>query len=272
MNYLESAIDFNDKRVVDAYDELPLWSAPFGLMLLDRIPMKPEMSVLDVGCGTGFPLLELAGRLGPSSRLVGIDTWSAALERARAKAKAYGLENVRIVEGDAARMAFDDGSFDLVTSNLGINNFEDPDAVLRQCFRVLRTPGTLALTSNCVGHMREFYDHLSRALPKEARPALERHIAHRSTPEAIAARMEKAGFKIAEVATDSFRMRFANGKALFTHSFIRLGFLPAWKEIVPEKDRARVFQALEAAMPGEIALTIPCVCIVGRKQASPPPS
>ena len=135
MNYLDDSIDFNDKRVVDAYDELPLWSAPFGLMLLDRIPMKPELSVLDVGCGTGFPLLELAGRLGPSSRLVGIDTWSAALERARAKATSYGLENVRIVEGDAARMAFDDGSFDLVTSNLGINNFEDPDAVLRQCFQ-----------------------------------------------------------------------------------------------------------------------------------------
>jgi arsenite methyltransferase len=265
MSYLDESIDFNDKRVVDAYDELPLWSSFFGRMLLDRIPMKPEMSVLDVGCGTGFPLLELAGRLGPGSRLVGIDTWSAALERARAKAASYGLGNVRIVEGDAARMALDDGSFDLVTSNLGINNFEDPDAVLRQCFRVLRAGGTIALTSNCVGHMREFYDHLARALPEEAQPALEKHIAHRSTPEAIAARMEKAGFKISDVATDSFPMRFANGKALFNNYFIRLGFLPAWKGIVPAKDREPVFQALEAAMPGEIALTVPCVYVAGRK-------
>ena len=240
MDYLESAFDLNDKRVVDAYDELPLWSAHFGLMMLDRLPLGGGMNVLDVGCGTGFPLLELAGRLGPTSRLVGIDSWPAAVERARVKAKAYGLENVEILEGDAARMAFEDGSFDLVTSNLGINNFEDPDAVLRQCFRVLRPGGTIAITSNCVGHMREFYDHFERTLPPELLPKLKEHIAHRSDPGAIAARIERAGFAVDDVATDSFRMRFANGAALFNHYFIRLGFLPAWRDLVPPPDRPRV--------------------------------
>ncbi|HEU4338782.1 MAG TPA: class I SAM-dependent methyltransferase [Planctomycetota bacterium] len=265
MNYLDAPLDFNDPRVVDAYDELPLWSAPFGAMMLDRIPMGSAMTVLDVGCGTGFPLLELAGRLGPAARLVGIDNWHGAVERARAKAKTYGLKNVEIVEGDAAHMTFEDHSVDLITSNLGINNFADPDAVLRQCFRVLRPAGTLAVTSNTFGHMCEFYGQFARALPKEALPKLEEHIAHRSTPDAIAARIEMAGFKVSDRATDSFRMRFANGAALFNHYFIRLGFLPAWKDIVPERDRAQVFQALESAMPGEISLTIPCVYIAARK-------
>jgi len=265
LDCLNAPPDFNDPRVVDAYDELPLWSAPFGALMLDRIPMGSAMTVLDVGCGTGFPLLELAGRLGPASRLVGIDNWHAAVERARAKAKVYGLQNVEIVEGDAAQMTFEDHAFDLITSNLGINNFADPDAVLRQCFRVLRPGGILAVTSNTVGHMGEFYDHFARALPKEALPKLEEHIAHRSTPDAIAARIEKAGFKVSDRATSSFRIRFASGAALFNHYFIRLGFLPAWKEIVPEKDRARVFQSLEAAIPGELALTIPCVYIAARK-------
>lgn len=265
MNYLDSPIELNDKRLIDAYDELPLWSAHFGALMLDRIPLRAGMVALDVGCGTGFPLLELAGRLGPGSWVFGIDTWHAALERARDKAKTYGLENVKIVEGDAAELKFEDQSFDLVTSNLGINNFADPDAVLRQCFRVLRPGGTLAVTSNTIGHMREFYDHFARALPKEALPTLEEHIAHRSTPEAIAARIEKAGFKVSDRATSSFRMRFASGAALFNHYFIRLGFLPAWKDIVPEKARASVFQALEAAMPGELNLTIPCVYLAAGK-------
>jgi arsenite methyltransferase len=42
------------------YDELPLWSAPFGLTLLDTIRMKKGIRVLDIGSGAGFPMLEIA--------------------------------------------------------------------------------------------------------------------------------------------------------------------------------------------------------------------
>lgn len=48
-----------DARLASAFDETPLWSAPFGLRLLDRVRMADGLSVLDVGCGAGFPLLEL---------------------------------------------------------------------------------------------------------------------------------------------------------------------------------------------------------------------
>jgi arsenite methyltransferase len=53
-------IDLSNHDVVAAYDELPLWSATFGLLLFRHVPMQLGMKVLDVGCGTGFPLLELA--------------------------------------------------------------------------------------------------------------------------------------------------------------------------------------------------------------------
>ncbi|MBV9110299.1 MAG: methyltransferase domain-containing protein, partial [Gemmatimonadetes bacterium] len=89
-DWAEEAIDFDDARVVAAYDELPLWSAPFGMLLLDRVPMRRGMTALDVGCGTGFPLLELAQRLGPSCTVHGIDPWRPALARAREKLQQYG--------------------------------------------------------------------------------------------------------------------------------------------------------------------------------------
>ncbi len=270
--YLDSSIDFNDVRLVEAYDELPLWSASFGLMMLEHVPMREKMTVLDVGCGTGFPLLELAGRLGPSSRLYGIDPWRPALERARRKAVAYGLKNVEIIEGDAASMSFDGDFFDLIVSNLGINNFADPDTVLHECFRVLRPGGTIAITSNYSGHMQEFYDVFASTLREleldELIPALRDHVAHRSDPQAIAARMEDAGFRVTDVETKNFRTRFASGSALFRHYFIRLGFLPAWRDIVPERDRVRVFQKLESALAGEVALTIPCVYIAALKNGA----
>ena len=71
--------NFDQVKVISAFDELPLWSAPFGLKLLDAIDYKTDMTVLDVGFGSGFPLTELAMRLGNSSVVYGIDSWKAIL-------------------------------------------------------------------------------------------------------------------------------------------------------------------------------------------------
>jgi len=69
----------------DLYDELPLWSAPFGLMILDRVPLKAGHTYLDVGAGTGFLTVELAQRSGPDARVIAVDPWSAAVKRLRRK-------------------------------------------------------------------------------------------------------------------------------------------------------------------------------------------
>ncbi len=58
--YLRQTYDWTDPDLVSIYDELALWSAMFGSVLLRHVELRPRMKVLDVGCGTGFPLLELA--------------------------------------------------------------------------------------------------------------------------------------------------------------------------------------------------------------------
>jgi len=64
-------------------------------------------------------------------------------------------------------------------------------------------------------------------------------------------------------------MRFASGSALLRHHFIRLGFLDAWKAVVPEDERPRVFARLEHALneaagcSGGLLLTIPLAYIEG---------
>lgn len=47
---------------MSGYDELPFWSAPFGISLLETVRLRPGMNVLDIGSGSGFPMLELADR------------------------------------------------------------------------------------------------------------------------------------------------------------------------------------------------------------------
>src|SRR5688500_666061 len=101
-----------------AYDELSLWSSHFGTLLIDNLELRPKVRGLDVACGSGFPLFELAHMHGPGSHFTGVDIWTDGLARARRKLAVYGLDNIELVEANAEKMPFDDGTFDLITSNL----------------------------------------------------------------------------------------------------------------------------------------------------------
>src|SRR4051812_22972147 len=159
-DYLVHRLDWREPQFPLVYDELPLWSAMAGLILLAHVPLRANTRLLDVGCGTGFPLLELAERLGPTCRAVGLDPWTHAMDRAQVKVDYCGIGregHVTLIRADAENMPLEDSSFDLIVSNLGLNNFDDPAGALRECHRVAAPGATLALTTNLQGHMREFY-------------------------------------------------------------------------------------------------------------------
>jgi arsenite methyltransferase len=276
MKYLEK-VDTTRPELGDFYDELALWSAPFGLMLLDRVVTRPRLTILDVGAGTGFTTVELAQRCGEDSTVIAVDPWAVGMRRLRRKLEYLGIKNVSLLEQDAAVIDLPDASVDLVVSNLGINNFANADAVLRTCFRVLKPAGKLFLTTNLVGHMREFYDVYRATLIELELPhclvKLDTHVRSRATLQSVRELLVRAGLGQLEVITGSFRLRFADGSSLLRHFFIRLAFLPAWQSVVPADAVERIFTALErnlntvAAERGELALTIPTACVEARKPA-----
>jgi len=245
--------DLNDAEVVDVYDDMPLWSAMAGQLLLRHLPLDPKSHVLDVGCGTGFPTIELAQRLGPSARVTGIDPWAAALVRAWHKAKVWGVHNVMLIDGDATRMPFPDGSFDLIVSNLGLNNFADPVTAMTECRRVARPGARLALATNLQGTMAEFYAIFRTVLDSSSVERLDAHVAHRATIPGTFALLKRAGFEPVRSAAETMPMRFANGTAFLRHSFIRLGFLPAWQDLIAESESEDVFDRLRIALDAHAA-------------------
>jgi ubiquinone/menaquinone biosynthesis C-methylase UbiE len=99
------------------------------------------VDALDVGCGTGFFALLLAG-LG--HRPVGVDLADAMLARAREKAAVAGLD-VDFRSADAEHLPFADGSFDLVIERHVIWTLPDPPRALAEWARVLRPGGRLVL-------------------------------------------------------------------------------------------------------------------------------
>lgn len=97
-------------------------------------PQSERPHILDVGCGTGANL-ELLGQYGEAE---GVDVSIDALQFCRAR----GLEKVR--QGEAEKLPYEDGAFDLVTALDVVEHLDDDLAGLREMRRVLR-PGGRAL-------------------------------------------------------------------------------------------------------------------------------
>jgi ubiquinone/menaquinone biosynthesis C-methylase UbiE len=269
-DYLQQEIGKLRPRYAEVYDECSLWGARFGTLLLQHLEIRPDITGLDVGCATGFPLFELAQVHGPSSRFIGIDVWSEALDRARMKIEVYGLTNVEVREADASSLPFDDATFDLIASNLGINNFADPPVVMRECYRVARPGARVALTTNLTGHMADFYYFFRRTLEElghaDRIEAVNEQERHRGTRRTIEALVTDAGFGIGKVVESEFVLRYANGSAMLRHPLVKF-FLDGWRTAIAGADEVTIFGALESRLNrmGELHMRVPMLYVEGVK-------
>lgn len=96
-----------------------------------------DARVLDLACGTG-DLTWLLAEAAPEGEVIGVDVTREMLDLARDKGQGG---RVRFVEGDAAELPFQDGSFDLVTCGFAGRWFGDWEGVLDEVWRVLRPGG-----------------------------------------------------------------------------------------------------------------------------------
>lgn len=224
-----------------AYDELSFWGSHFGRLLFEHLELRPDVKGLDVACGTGFPLFELAHAHDPSSHFTGVDVWAPAIARARRKLAVYGDTNVELVECNAVSMPFADETFDLITSSIGVNNFDDPPAALRECHRVAKRGARIAITTNLTGHMASFYDIFRASVPPQLVDAVNEQEAHRGTRATIEALLTDAGFAITNVVEDEFFLHFANGTAMLRHPLVGF-FKDGWLRVT---DDVHVWRAIE---------------------------
>lgn len=99
--------------------------------------------ILDVGCGTGDLLSQLAAVAPTAVALVGVDAAPDAIASARASGHD---DRLRFDVGAADSLRYADGTFDLVVSTASLDRWREPHAILAQCARVLAPGGMLVLT------------------------------------------------------------------------------------------------------------------------------
>jgi SAM-dependent methyltransferase len=106
--------------------------SPFGLAAMDRLAPVAGEHVVDVGCGSGQTLLQLAERVGSSGRVIGVDPSRPLLERAGERTRQ--LPQVQLCEGDAASLELPRPAPHALFSRFGVMFFADP----AQAFSSLR--------------------------------------------------------------------------------------------------------------------------------------
>src|SRR5947209_12388332 len=118
-------------------------TTPTAARLVHYAGVKPEMQVLDVGCGTGVVAIT-AGRLG--AHATGIDLTPQLLERARENS-AVAQVDIHWREADAEELPFPDAQFDVVLSQFAHMFAPRPRVAILEMLRVLKPGGTIAFST-----------------------------------------------------------------------------------------------------------------------------
>jgi D-alanine-D-alanine ligase len=126
---------------------------------LSMLDATPESCILDLCCGQGRHILELADR--GFRNLFGVDRSHYLITRPKNTARKKGA-NIAFREGDARKLRFPDEKFDIVY--LGGNSFgyfesiEDDIAVLKEIRRLLKPGGQLLIDFTDGDYLRANYD------------------------------------------------------------------------------------------------------------------
>ena len=138
----------------DVYSVIHQYRQSLVLAWVDELGLPVGATALDVGCGAGLTAIELAER---ALRVEATDAVEAMVDLARRQAAAAGLSDVvHVTQADAHELAFDAGTFDLVTAMGVIPWLRSPSLALAEMQRVLKPGGVLLV--NCDNAAR--LDHL----------------------------------------------------------------------------------------------------------------
>jgi len=117
--------------------------------LIERSGVKKGMQVLDLGCGSGAFTPFIARIVGEKGKVYALDIQAdmlRQLERKLARPENKDIKNIKLIEGNAYELPFDNGSIDLVNMVTVLQEIPDRNRALAEVKRVLKPGGLFAVT------------------------------------------------------------------------------------------------------------------------------
>ena len=157
---------------------------------LEALALQVGERVVDIGCGPGYLVAEMAAVVGPEGSVLGVDPSPAMLEIAARR----GAATVELAEGDALSLPAEDASFDAAVSTQVYEYVPDIAAALAEARRVLRPGGRLLLLDTD-------WDSIVWRSSDDARMervlrAWEEHLAHPRLPRVLPELLGEMGFTV----------------------------------------------------------------------------
>jgi ubiquinone/menaquinone biosynthesis C-methylase UbiE len=109
--------------------------------LISLLDIRENVRFLDVGCGAGSAVGEVARLAANKGLFYGVDLSPKMIEKA--KGKFSGKDNYHFIQANAESIPLDDESFDIIICTNSFHHYLHPDKALKEMYRLLRTGGKI---------------------------------------------------------------------------------------------------------------------------------
>lgn len=271
--------DEDDSRALERvlrYDAsfVPRFAQRFIRHLLDALSLGPRANVLDLGCRTGHPTIEILERRS-DARVIALESDAQHLELARARVGAEVGRRVFFKQAPPFPLSFGDGVFSHVVANLIDRLDVARDALFGESARVLAPDGALVFTLCMSGSFIEVIDllrevALARELPEVAE-RVERYARSLPGEDTLRAELLHRGYRDILVESWEFTVEHPSSESLMSDPILEFAAMPEWRwcaEGAPNADA--VLRALRDTIDTyyqgrDFALTVVGGCVSCRR-------
>ncbi|AKB36768.1 2-heptaprenyl-1,4-naphthoquinone methyltransferase [Methanosarcina siciliae C2J] len=215
-----SEIDWDSPEGAERYDRNCDHQFQKGQILVEMMGIKKGDFVLDVGCGTGRQALNVAGILGPTGQLTGIDPSSYRIKLARKKVVEGSPGNVRFLVGQAEDLrVVPDNSINHAYFCSSFHWVDDKKTALKEIYRVLRPGGRVGMTTldrDSPNTMRALVDPILAKYNIEKRHEWHRGMRKVTAPE-LHDLLSGAGFTGISIEPKAVQLKYNSPEEFLQH-------------------------------------------------------
>ena len=137
-----AAKGYDESRIVKSFQRRA------QILVIDKMHLEKGMRILDLGCGTGWGMIDIATRLGGTGEVIGLDLSEKMIEQAKQKLSEFIYNNVEFEVGSGSSLDYEN-YFDYVLSTNAFHHFATKEEIFFKVSQSLKYGGTFIAQDIC---------------------------------------------------------------------------------------------------------------------------